>query len=322
MRSRSKRLALLAIFGAVGIHAAAAAWPDRPIRMIVSFPAGSSTDVPGRIVAAPLSTKLGQPLVVENIAGAAGGIGARMIARAAPDGYTIGLASSSAFSIAPSLQAKMAYDPLKDFTPLGLIGRTPYVIVASPTLGIKTWRELVAFAKAKPDSLNYGSAGPGSVTHLATLLLGSETKTRFNHIPYKTSASANTDLIAGRIHFQMAGVAAALPLIAAGTVPLAVTGRARLAALPDVPTIAETGVPNFDVSFWLGIVGPAGMPREIVERISGDMKAVLAMGNVQSALAAQGLDAEWISPDAFAKLIATEIAQWREVTSNAGLKPE
>jgi tripartite-type tricarboxylate transporter receptor subunit TctC len=322
MHSLSKRLAVLAIFGAVCIQAAAAAWPDRPIRMIVSFPAGSSTDVPGRIVAAPLSTRLGQPLVVENIAGAAGGIGARTIARSAPDGYTIGLASSSAFSIAPSLQAKLAYDPLTDFTPLGLIGRTPYVIVASPTLGIKTWRELVALAKAKPDGLNYGSAGPGSVTHLATLLLASETKTRFNHIPYKTSASANTDLIAGRIHFQMAGVAAALPLIAAGTIPLAVTGRARLAALPDVPTIAETGVPNFDVSFWLGIVGPAGMPRDIVERINGDMKAVLAMDKVQSALAAQGLDAEWISPDAFARLIATEITQWREVTSNAGLKPE
>jgi len=322
MHLLSTMSALVAVLGVACVDTAAAAWPERPVRMIVSFPAGSSTDVPGRIVAAPLSTRLGQPLVVENIAGAAGGIGARTIARSAPDGYTIGLASSSAFSIAPSLQAKLAYDPLKDFTPLSLIGRTPYIIVASPTLGIKTWRELIELARAKPDSLNYGSAGPGSVTHLATLLLASETKTKFNHIPYKTSASANTDLIAGRIHFQMAGVGAALPLVAAGTIPLAVTGRKRLAALPDVPTIAELGVPNFDVSFWLGIVGPAGMPRDIVGRISGDMKAVLAMESVQSALAAQGLDAEWISPDAFGKLIATEIAQWREVTTNAGMKPE
>jgi tripartite-type tricarboxylate transporter receptor subunit TctC len=317
----SRTLAACAVVG-VACVANAAAWPERPVRMIVSFPAGSSTDIPGRIVAQPLGVRLGQPLIIDNVAGAAGAIGARSIARAAPDGYTIGLASSSAFSIAPSLQANLPYDPLKDFAPLSLIGRTPYVILASPTLKVTTLAELIALAKAKPDTLNYGSAGAGSVTHLATLLLASQTGTLFNHIPYKTSAAANSDLIAGRIHFQMAGVAAALPLVAAGTVPIAVTGLKRLASLPDVPTVSETVVPGFDVSFWLGLVAPAGTPRDVVERLSREINAVLGIADVRSALAVQGLDAEGLTPEAFRALIESEIVRWREVTTSAGLKPE
>ena len=233
---------VLAILGlACTNDRAAAAWPDRPIRVIVSFPAGSSTDIPARIVAQHLSVRLGQPLVIENVAGAAGAVGARAIARAPADGYTIGLASSSAFSIMPTVQANLLYDPLRDFAPLSLIGRSPYVIVASPTLQVKTLPELVAYARANPGTLNYGTAGANSLTHLATLFLASMTKTTFNHVPYRSSAAAGSDLMAGRIHFQISGVAAALQLITAGVTPLAVTSERRVASLPNIPTAIEFG---------------------------------------------------------------------------------
>ena len=316
-------IAALAILGLVSAHApAAAAWPDRPIRVIVSFPAGSSTDIPARIVAQQLSVRLGQPLVIENVAGAAGAVGARAIARAPADGYTIGLASSSAFSIMPIVQANLGYDPQKDYAPLSLIGRSPYVIVASPTLPVKTLPELIAHARANPGALNYGTAGANSLTHLATLHLAAITKTTFNHVPYRSSAASGTDLMAGRIQFAISGVAAALQLLAAGVTPLAATSERRIPSLPNIPTAIEAGVPGFDVAFWLGFVAPAGTPRDIVERLSKEVNAVLDMPEVRNALAAQGLEAEGTSPEGFSKLIETEIARWRDVAQSAGLKPE
>lgn len=319
----SKALAaLLAVSVLACAGQAVAAWPERPVRLVVSFPAGSSTDIPGRIVAQHLSERLGQPVVVDNVAGAAGSIGARTIARAAADGYTIGLASSSAFSIAPSLRTDLPYDPLKDFTPLSLIGRSPYVIVATPGLHVSSLPELIAYAHAHPGEVNYGSAGAGSQTHLATVTLAALTNTKLYHVPYKTSAAAVSDLLAGRIQFQLAGAASALQLVATGAVPLAVTGRSRLASMPKIPTVAESGVPGYDVTFWLGMVAPAGTPPDIAEHLSRDINAVLAMPEVRSALALQGMEAEGSTPAAFSQLIRSEIDLWREAVKTAGLKPE
>lgn len=314
--------ALLAVSVLTGSGQAVAAWPERPVRLVVSFPAGSSTDIPGRIVAQHLSTRLGQPVVIDNVAGAAGSIGARTIARAAPDGYTIGLASSSAFSIAPSLRKNLPYDPIKDFAPLSLIGRSPYVIVATPELHINSLSDLIAYARAHPDAVNYGSAGAGSQTHLATVMLAAMTDTKLYHVPYKTSAAAVSDLLTGRIQFQLAGAASALQLIASGAVPLAVTGRSRLVSMPKLPTVAESGVPGFDVSFWLGIVAPAGTPPDIVEHLSREINSVLVMPEVRSALALQGLEAEGSTPAGFSLLINAEIDVWREAAKNAGMKPD
>ena len=298
----------------------AATWPDRPIRLIVPFPAGSGTDVPARIIGQKLGDLLGQQIVVDNRAGASGAIGSELIARAAPDGYTIGLITASTHALAPAFNSKLPYDPIKDFAPISMIGGTPYVLVVYPGLQAKTVRELIALAKAKPGALNYGSAGPASLAHLAAELFASMAGIQMTHVPYKASAQSVTDMISGRLDMQFAVVAPMLSNIRAGQLrALAVTGPEPVSVLPDVPTVAGSGVPGYEASLWMAIVAPAGTPAAIIDRLNRELNAVLRT-HAREALVAQGLQLEPSAPATVHARIRTDIEKWRQVMAKAGVQ--
>jgi tripartite-type tricarboxylate transporter receptor subunit TctC len=295
-------------------------WPDKPIRLVVPFPAGSGTDIPARIIGQKLTEVLGQQVVVENRAGASGTIGSEAVARAAPDGYTLGLITASTHALAPALNPKLSYDPIGDFAPVGMIGGTPYVLVIYPGLAAKDVRELIALAKAKPGTLNYGSAGPASLAHLSGELFASMAGTTLTHVPYKASAQSVTDMIAGRLDMQFATVGPMLSNIRAGQLrALAVTGSERVAALPDVPTIAEAGVPNYEASLWMAIVAPANTPAPIVERLNRELNIILNT-HAREALIAQGFQLLPGAPDAVQKWIRTDLEKWRQVIAKAHIQ--
>src|SRR5215467_191569 len=240
-------------------------WPERPIRLVVPFPAGSSTDIIARIVAQKLSHRFGQQIVIENRAGASGNIGADAVAKAAPDGYTIGIATASTHAVAASLNVNLPYDPIKDFAPVAMIGSQPYVLVLQPALPARNLAELIALAKAKPGTLNYGSAGVASLAHLATELFASMAAVNIVHVPYKSSAQSVTDMITGRLDMQFATIAPTLPNIRAGQLrALVSSGRTRAAVLPEVPTVAESGLPGYEASLWVALMMPAATSPAIV----------------------------------------------------------
>ena len=297
-------------------------WPDRPIRLIVPFPAGSGTDVPARIIGQKLGELLGQQIVVDNRSGASGAIGSEAIARAVPDGYTIGLITASTHSLAPVLNPKLPYDPINGFAPVSMIGGTPYVLVVYPGLEAKSVHDLIALAKAKPGALNYGSAGPASLAHLAGELFSFMAGARLTHVPYKASAQSVTDMISGRLDMQFATIAPMLSNIRAGQLrALAVTGTERVPLLPDVPTVAEAGVPGYEASLWMAIVAPAGTPAAIIERLNRELNTVLRT-DARDALTAQGLQLDPGAPDAVQARIRTDIEKWRDVVAKAGIKPQ
>lgn len=297
-------------------------WPDRPIRLIVPFPAGSGTDVPARIIGQKLGELLGQQIVVDNRSGASGAIGSEAIARAVPDGYTIGLITASTHSLAPVLNPKLPYDPINGFAPVSMIGGTPYVLVVYPGLEAKSVHDLIALAKAKPRALNYGSAGPASLAHLAGELFSFMAGARLTHVPYKASAQSVTDMISGRLDMQFATIAPMLSNIRAGQLrALAVTGTERVSVLPDVPTVAEAGVPGYEASLWMAIVAPAGTPAAIIERLNRELNTVLRT-DARDALTAQGLQLDPGAPDAVQARIRTDIEKWRDVVAKAGIKPQ
>ena len=297
-------------------------WPDRPIRLIVPFPAGSGTDVPERIIGQKLGELLGQQIVVDNRSGASGAIGSEAIARAVPDGYTIGLITASTHSLAPVLNPKLPYDPINGFAPVSMIGGTPYVLVVYPGLEAKSVHDLIALAKAKPGALNYGSAGPASLAHLAGELFSFMAGARLTHVPYKASAQSVTDMISGRLDMQFATIAPMLSNIRAGQLrALAVTGTERVSVLPDVPTVAEAGVPGYEASLWMAIVAPAGTPAAIIERLNRELNTVLRT-DARDALTAQGLQLDPGVPDAVQARIRTDIEKWRDVIAKAGIKPQ
>ncbi|MCC6781146.1 MAG: tripartite tricarboxylate transporter substrate binding protein [Hyphomicrobiales bacterium] len=319
------RLIMLAVvLAATDAHAQTNdGWPDRPIRLIVPFPAGSSTDIVARIVAQKLSPKLGQQVVVENRAGASGNIGADAVAKAAPDGYTIGIATASTHGVAASLSTALPYDPIKDFTPVGMIGSQPYVLVLYPGIPAKSLAELIALAKAKPGTLNYGSAGVASLAHLATALLASMAGIDLTHVPYKSSAQSMTDMITGRLDMQFATIGPTLPNIRAGQLRALVTsGRQRASVLPDVPTVAETGITGYEAALWVALVTPAATPEGIRARINRELNETLATADGKEALVAQGMDPEPGPPEALTQRISTDIVKWREVVARAGIRPE
>ena len=247
----------------------ASSWPDHPIRLIVPFPAGSSADITGRIVAQKLGTRLGQQMVIENRAGASGNIGADALAKAAPDGYTLGIATASTHAVAASLSATLPYDPLKDFAPVAMLGGQPYVLVLYPGVPARDLAELVALAKAKPGQLNYGSAGVASLAHLATALFASMAGIDITHVPYKSSAQSMTDMITGRLDMQFATIAPSLPNIQAGQLrAIATSGATRVAAVRDVPTVAESGIAGYEAALWVAVVAPAATPTPIIARLN------------------------------------------------------
>jgi tripartite-type tricarboxylate transporter receptor subunit TctC len=304
-------------------QASDAGWPQRPVRLIVPFPAGASTDIIARIVGQKLSQSLGQQIVIENRAGASGNIGADAIAKAAPDGYTIGLATASTHAVAASLSASLPYDPIKDFAPVAMLGSQPYVLVLHPGLAAHNLAELTALAKAKPGTLNYGSAGVASLAHLATALFASMAGIDIVHVPYKSSAQSMTDMITGRLDMQFATIAPSLPNIQAGQLrAIATSGATRVVALRDVPTVAESGIAGYEAALWVAVVAPAATPTPIIARLNRALNDILNSADATEALIAQGMTAEPGPPDALTQRIRTDTSKWRDVAAKAGIRAE
>jgi tripartite-type tricarboxylate transporter receptor subunit TctC len=298
-------------------------WPERPLRLVVPFPAGSSTDIIARIVAQKLSHRLGQQVVIENRAGASGNIGADAVAKAAPDGYTIGIATASTHAVAASLSPNLPYDPIRDFAPVGMIGSQPYVLVLHPALPARNLAELIALAKAKPGMLNYGSAGIASLAHLATELFASMAGVNIIHVPYKSSSQSMTDMITGRLDMQFATIAPSLPTIRAGQLRALVTsGKTRVAALPELPTVAEAGIAGYEAALWVSFVVPSRTSPRIIARLNREVNDVLESSDGTEALVAQGMAPEPGPPEALTERIRGDIEKWRGVAAKAGIRSE
>jgi tripartite-type tricarboxylate transporter receptor subunit TctC len=322
------RLLAIALASAVAAASALAqtsddGWPERPLRLVVPFPAGSSTDIIARIVAQKLSHRLGQQIVIENRAGASGNIGADAVAKAAPDGYTIGTATASTHAVAARLNPNLPYDPIKDFAPVAMIGSQPYVLVLHPALPARNLAELIALAKAKPGRLNYGSAGVASLAHLATELFASMAGVSIVHVPYKSSSQSMTDMITGRLDMQFATIAPSLPNIRAGQLRALVTsGRTRVTALPELPTVAEAGIAGYEAALWVALVAPPGTPPAIGARLNREVNEILGSADGKAALVAQGMEGEPGPPAAVNERIRSDIRKWREVAASAGIRAQ
>ncbi|HYJ43504.1 MAG: tripartite tricarboxylate transporter substrate binding protein [Xanthobacteraceae bacterium] len=319
-----RAISLLLTLAALSTPAAAqSTWPDRPVRLIVPFPAGSATDVVSRLVAQKLTSKLGQQFVVENRAGASGAIGVDIVAKATPDGTTMGLITASTHALAPALGAKLPYDTVKDFKPVSMIFDAPYALVLYPGIPVKSVADLVALAKASPGKFNYGSAGLASLAHLAGALFGTRTGIELTHVPYRSSAQSSIDMITGRLDMQFATVAPTLANIREGKLKaLASTGTKRVTALPDVPTMMEAGVPDYDVSLWAAYAMPAGTPDEIVAKLNAEMRTILSDADTVEALQKQGFEPLPGPPDAVTKRIQSETEKWRALVAKTGIKAE
>ncbi len=303
-------------------QSAAAAYPVKPIRLVVPFPPGGPADTIGRLVGGELTTALGQPVVIDNRAGAGGAIGADAVAKSAPDGYTF-LVSNVGDTMAVTLQKNLPYDYVRHFTPVSLVASTPFFIVVHPSLPAKSVADLIALAKAKPGALTFGSAGIGVGSHLAGELFNQLTGTSITHIPYKGQAPANTDLLGGQIALMFSNPLNALPLMQAGRLrALAVTSRTRLAAAPDVPTSAEVGLPGLDAGTWLALVAPAGTPPAIVNRVSAEIARALAVRETREKFAAQGVELFGSTPAELGRLITADIAKWADVITKGKISAE
>ncbi len=300
---------------------AAARWPEKPVRLIVPFPAGSSTDIVARIVAQKLALRLGAQVIIDNRSGASGGIGAEALAHAAPDGYTFGIATLSTHALAASLNANLSYNPVADFAPVSMIGAAPYVLAVYAGLPAKSVGELIALARAKPGALNYASAGPASLAHLAGALFAHMARVELTEVPYRSSGQAVLDLTEGRIEMQFGTLAPTLPFIRSGQVrPLAVTSLRRSASLPDVPTLDEAGLRGYEASLWMAIVAPAATPPAVIARLNRETAAVLAAPDTIAALDAQGMESEPSTPEELGARIRREIDKWRDLVAATGLR--
>jgi tripartite-type tricarboxylate transporter receptor subunit TctC len=296
-------------------------WPNRPIRFILPFPPGGGTDILGRLIAERLSANLGQPVVTENRGGAGGNVGAEAAARSAPDGYTIVLVAPS-LAISPTLYSKLSYDPVKDFAPVSLVATVPNVMVTQPSLP-GDLKEFIATVRAKPGALNFGSGGAGTSNHLAGELFNLVAGTRLVHIPYKGVNLAMQDVLGGNVHLVFIGIPAAAPHIKAGKLrAIAVVAPQRSAALPEVPTVAEAGLADFDVTTWYGVLAPAGTPRNVITRLNAELVKVMHAPELREKLAATGTDPLTSTPEEFAAYIKREIAKWGDVIRRAGIKAD
>lgn len=303
--------------------ARAAEYPTRPIRMIVPFPPGGGNDILARAVGQRLSPIIGQQIVIDNRGGAGGQIGAELAAKADPDGYTIFLGSIGNLTFLPVLQAKLPYDPLRDYAPVSLLATSAFILVVNPAVPAKTLKELIALAKAKPGQLNYGSAGPGSSLHMTAELFKLEAGLDITHVPYKGTSPALIDLLANQVQVMFSTMPSMVPHVKSGKLrALGVSSTTRADAVPDVPTVAESGVPGFNVLNWQGIVVPKKTPDAIVQKLNRALQATLKSPDMISALAAQGLDAAGGTPEQFGALIKSEIDKYGKVAKEAKLKLE
>ncbi len=309
----------LAVAFATAGAAAAQSYPTKPVRIIVGAAPGGGTDFVARLIASRLSDALGQQFIVDNRPGAGSMLGYEMGVRAAPDGYTFTLISPS-YSVIPSLYA-LKWDPLVDFTPVITVARGPYVLVVHPSLPAKTTRELIALAKAKPGEIVYGSSGQGAIVHLTTELFLLMAGLQMTHVPYKGGGPAMSDLLAGQIQLVFATSQVGLPQVKAGRLrALGVTTPERIPAEPELPTIAESGVPGYEVTNWHGLIGPKGVPREIVERIHGELAKIIRGKDMEERLKADGMSPAGGTPEQLFEQIRKEIEQWRRVVVAAQVK--
>jgi tripartite-type tricarboxylate transporter receptor subunit TctC len=299
-------------------YAQPAKWPTRPVRMIVPFPAGGSTDIIARLIAPHLTEAFGQQFVVDNRSGAGGTIGSEIAARATPDGYTVAIIPSS-YAAAAALYP-LSFDPVKGIAPISMIGMGSFILGVNPSVKAGTFKEFIDLLKAKPGALNFASAGTGSTPHLASELLKQMAGVNFTHVPYKGDTPALTDLLAGQMHIMFASGPVFLPHIKAGKVrPLATTGAKRYFVVPDLPAIAES-YPGFYASGWNGMIAPAGTPRDIINRLNRSVAAFLKRPDIQERLRNDGRETIPTTPEETAQMLASEIATWRKVVQVANIR--
>jgi tripartite-type tricarboxylate transporter receptor subunit TctC len=309
---------LAAALAACAADAAGQGWPNRPVRMVVPLSPGGFADVPARIVAPRLSAALGEQVFVENRPGAGGTIGADFVAKSRPDGYTL-LFSGTPHVISAWLYKSLPYDPLKDFAPVSLVATGPYVLVVNPQLRVDSVAELVAAAKAQPGKIDFASSGNGSAQHLVAALFNSMAGINLNHVPYKGSGPAMQDLVSGQVKVSFAGVPNVLTHVRSGRLrALAVTTSKRSPDLPDVPTVAEAGVPGYEATLWLNVSAPAGTPSEIVLRLYGELGKVLLDPEVQQGFRAAGVDPSGLAPEPLGAFIRAEYEKWGRVVRETG----
>jgi tripartite-type tricarboxylate transporter receptor subunit TctC len=322
MTSCVKSSLFAGVLAAFVTGAAAQAYPNKPVRLVVPFAPGGFTDVVARILGQKLSTAMGQQFIVENKPGAGSTIGTDFVAKAAPDGYTLVMVSST-HVISPWIYKSLPYDPIKSFTVVTKLVDSPYVLLVNPKMPARNVQEFIAAAKASPDNVHYASSGNGSAQHLMGGLFVSMTGAPLKHVPYKGSAGAATDLVAGIVEASFAGVPNALAQVPQGRLrALAVTTAKRIPQLPDVPTMQEAGVPGYEASVWLALLAPAGTPRDVVNRLNGEVARLMETADTRKALYDAGVEATPSSPEAMAEFMVQELGRWGKVVKDAGVKLE
>ncbi len=310
---------ILAIFSLPAI--AADPYPTKPIKMIVAYPAGGANDIVARAIAQEISPDLGPPVVIETKSGAAGIVGADAAAKAAPDGYTLFMAAG-AHTLAPSLHKSLPYDIVRDFEPVSLAATGTYLLVVHPSVPAKSVKELIELAKAKPGELNFASSGVGAPPHLAGVMFQKLAGVSLNHVPYRGDTPAIADLVGGQVQLAFLSIQPLIPQVKSGALrALAITSGKRSPAMPDLPTVAESGLPGYDIGTWWGVLAPAKTPRAIVERLAAATKKATAIPSIRERFAAGGIAAESNSPEEFSAMIRSEVARYRELAA-AGVKPE
>ena len=321
MRSKLKSL-LAAVLAAAAAVAGAQNYPAKPVRVVVTFPPGSGADIVARTITPRLAEAYGQQFVIDNRAGASGNLGAEIAAHAAPDGYTL-LFTPASVASSQALYQKLGYNLQKDLDPIALIASAPFVLVVHPSLPVKTVKDLIALAKAKPGQLLYASTGNGGSPHLATELFKIEARIDIVHIPYKGTPPAVTDLIAGQVSMMFANTLSVLPYVNSGRLrALAISSAKRSAAAPALPTIAETGMPGFEASTWFGMLAPTGTPKDIVVRLNSEIRKIVQTKNVHAALIAQGADPIGSTAEEFRARIRADIEKWARTIKAAGVRAE
>ena len=326
--NRLRRLALLApaalAFGSMLFASAAsaqAAYPSKPIRIVVPFSPGGATDTLARMMGQKLTEAWGQPVMVENKPGAGGNIGADLVAKAPGDGYTLLLAAAGFMAVNPSVYPNMTYDPAKDFAPLTLLVKAPLLLVVNPSVPVKDVKEFVAYVKANPGKLSIGNGGNGTAQHLGGVYMSSEAKLDVVHVPYKGSAPATTDLLGGVVHAQFDNMVTLMPYVKSGKLrALAVSSKERSGTVPDVPTLHETVLPGFETGTWYGMVAPASTPPAITTKISAELRKILQMPDIRDKLAAMGLDGSGMSDAAYGDFIKSEISKYAKIVKAADVK--
>lgn len=308
----------------VGIVPAALAqgYPTKPIRMVVAFAAGGAPDIIGRIVGQKLNESLGQAVIVDNRPGATGNIGAEIVAKANPDGYTLFMATLSV-AISPAFYKSLPFDPVKSFAPVGMVASVPLILVVHPSLPAKSVKELIELAKSRPGAFNYASVGNGSPQHLSAELFNSVAGVKIVHVPYKGGGPATVAVLSGEAHLFFAGMPPALPHVKAGRLrALAVSTAKRSPSAPEVPTVSEAGLPGFDADNWNALLAPHGTPRSIVTRLNRELEKILTQPEIQTRLIHTGAEAAYSTPQELAARITSETVKWSDVARAAGVKPE